>query len=145
MRRVIPYYIAAMDLKFHDKQRTEAMIAVLEYFHFTGKIDDTKGIELSGAYWDSIKNEIKERCAANSSRGDNIDPNNRNGRLEILFIWQVDSLIAEYKNKLKIIKDGEYDRELDNKSKHAAIKANRILKWAIGISALAATGLPQYL
>ena len=56
------------------------------------------------------------------------------GDIQILFPNQIEPLLAECKDRLDVIKEEEYDRELDNKSKHAAIKANKIAKCAIIIS-----------
>lgn len=128
-----------------DKKKTEALIAVLEYLREHRILYDMQGIEIAGVYWDAIKTEVKEKCAGNLSRGTSIDPDKRNGSISVLFMGQVDSYLAECQNELELIKKEEYDRELDNRSKRAAIKANTIAKWAIGISVLAATGLPQYL
>lgn len=49
-----------------------------------------------------------------------------------------DNLIEEYEKE-------EYGRILSNKSKEANIKSNVIAKWALFISIISATGLPQYL
>ena len=128
------------------KRKLEASIAVLERLRDIKTIYDTEGTKIAGAYWEPIKQEIKERCVSNCSRG-RIDENGEkhDGCIQILFPEQLDTILAECNDKLDEIKKEEYDRELDNKSKHAAIKANRIAKWAIIISVLAATGLPQYL
>lgn len=129
-----------------SRRRLEASIAVLERLREAKTIYDTEGIKIAGAYWEPIKREIKERCASNLSRG-GVGENGEkyDGRIQILFSNQIEPLLAECKDRLDAIKREEYDRELDNNSKYAAINANKISKWAIAISVLAATGLPQYL
>ena len=129
-----------------NRRKLESSIAVLERLRETKTIYDTEGTKIAGAYCEPIKREIKERCAANLSRG-GVEENGKkyDGCIQILFPNQIEPLLAECKDRLDAIKREEYDRELDNKSKYAAIKANKIAKWAIIISVLAATGLPQYL
>lgn len=129
-----------------NRRKLEASIVVFERLKEVKTIYDTEGIQLAGAYWEPIKREIKERCASNLSRG-GIGSNGEEfeGCIQILFPIQIEPLLAECNDRLDAIKKEEYDRELDNKSKYAAIKANKIAKWAISISVLAATGLPQYL
>lgn len=129
-----------------NRKKLESSIAILERLRETKTIYDTEGTKIAGAYWEPIKREIKERCASNLSRG-GVGENGEkyDGRIQILFPNQIEPLLAECKDRLDAIKREEYDRELDNKSKYAAIKANKIAKWAIVISVLAATGLPQYL
>ncbi len=128
-----------------NKNKLKALIAALEYLRIHKILYDQKGMELTGMYWDDIKLRIRDRCAGNLSRGSNIEPHKRDGCVSILFVGQVDAYLAECKDELERIEKEEYDRDLDNKSKKAAIKANLISKWAIAISVLAATGLPQYL
>lgn len=129
-----------------NRRKLESSIAVLERLRETKTIYDTEGTKIAGAYWEPIKREIKERCVSNLSRG-RVGENGEkyDGCIQILFPNQIEPLLAECKDRLNAIKREEYDRELDNKSKYAAIKANKIAKWAIVISVLAATGLPQYL
>ena len=129
-----------------NRRKLESSIAVLERLREDKTIYDTEGIKIAGAYWEPIKREIKERCSSNISRG----VFGKNGEkyeacIQLLYPNQIEPLLAECKDRLDVIKREEYDRELDNKSKHAAIKANKIAKCAIIISVLAATGLPQYL
>ena len=129
-----------------NRRKLESSIAVLERLREDKTIYDTEGIKIAGAYWEPIKREIKERCASNLSRGGvGMDGKRFDGRIQILFPHQLDPIIAECQDRLDAIEKEVYDRELDNKSKLAVIKANRIAKCAIVISVLAATGLPQYL
>lgn len=129
-----------------NRRKLESSMVVLERLREDKTIYDTEGIKIAGAYWEPIKREIKERCASNLSRG-GVGKNDEkyDGCIQILFPNQIEPLLAECKDRLDVIKREEYDRELDNKSKFAVIKANRIAKCAIVISVLAATGLPQYL
>lgn len=129
-----------------NRRKLESSIAILEKLRETKTIYDTEGTKIAGAYWEPIKREIKERCASNLSRGGvRANGEKYDGCIQILFPNQIEPILAECKDRLDAIKREEYDRELDNKSKHAAIKANKIAKCAIIISVLAATGLPQYL
>lgn len=139
-------YTLLYEIMEWNKKNSEAAIALMKRLQEVKTINETEGRELTGAYWESIAQEINSRCAANLSRGGvGMDGKRFDGRIQILFPHQLDPIIAECQDRLDAIEKEVYDRELDNKSKLAVIKANRIAKCAIVISVLAATGLPQYL
>jgi hypothetical protein len=83
-----------------------------------------------------VREELVEQNAVRKNGYGGISMNDRTQSL-------IDSMYFE--KLIEEIEKEEYDRDLDNESKRAAIKANTIAKWAIVISVLAATGLPQYL
>ena len=112
-----------------SKNRILFLISVLEYLRREKRIDDKKGIELTGIYWNSIKKDIADKCHGNLSRGDDIDK--PNGCLTVLFVGEVDSYIAECYDKLEEVENREYDRWLNNEHKKVHI---RYTKWAYIIS-----------
>ena len=118
-----------------SKRQLECTVKVLDYLIEYGKIDDKKARELAGDYWNAIRRDLSENAHVQYGEYGASSP----------FPKTMLAYKAVCKDEIERIEKEEYDRELDNKSKHAAIKANRIAKCAITISVLAATGLPQYL
>ena len=118
-----------------NRRKLESSIAILQRWTEDKPKYETEAKKIAGAYWEPIKREIKERCASNLSRG-GVGKNDEkyDGGIQILFPNQIEPLLAECKDRLDVIKREEYDRELDNKSKYAAIKANKIAKCAIIIT-----------
>lgn len=114
-----------------NRKYIEAMIAVLEYVISNKKISNKDGERIAGKLWCNVKNELSKE-----------------GILYIDFTNDT-NLISTHSLEVKLnkcyilleeIKNEEYDRELDNKSKK---RAYRLSILSIVISILAATGLPQ--
>lgn len=118
-----------------SKKQLEYTIRVLDYLIEHRKIDDEIAREFTGDYWDIIRKDLAENAHVQYGTYGASSP----------FPKPMLAYKAVCKDEIERIEKKEYDRELDNNSKHAAINANKISKWAIAISVLAATGLPQYL
>lgn len=107
------------------------MIAVLEYAITNKRISNKDGERLAGRLWCNVRNELsREHLLYVDFANDTnlISTHNLEAKLNNCHL-----LLEEIKNE-------EYDRELDNKSKR---RANKLATWSIVISILAATGLPQ--
>lgn len=118
-----------------SKEYIEALIKIGELLLKNGEVDDKQGQDVSGVYWVRIKKDM----------GNNANVQLVPGGLSVLSEKYLAAYLQICKDRLSSIVNEEKDRQLDNESKKAAIKANKIAVWAIVISILAATGLPQWI
>lgn len=118
-----------------SKEYIKVLIKIGEILLKDGDISNEQGKEICGAYWTKAKDDMKNNANVQ------LIP----GGLSVMSKESLSAYLQICRDELSVIIDEENDRQLDNESKLAAIKANKIAKWAIAISVLAATGLPQYL
>jgi hypothetical protein len=111
----------------------EAMIKVLSFAVENKKLSNEDGERLAGELWPNIKVDLSRSKVLFLEYGKEVN---------LLTLENVNRKLNESKMLLQDIKEKEFDRELNNKSKKDAY---RLAKWSIVISILAATGLPQML
>lgn len=118
-----------------SKEYIETLIKIGELLLENGYIDHELGKKVCGAYWASVEKDMKDNAKIQLTVGG----------LSVFSREHLTAYLQICRDRLSAEISEEEDRLLDNESKLAAIKANKIAKWAIAISVLAATGLPQRL
>lgn len=115
----------------NNRRYIEALIAVLEFAEKNKRLSSEDGERIAGDLWGVIRKELDKSYVICMGTGNDVT---------LLTTEKVNTKLNESRLLLEDIKEREYDRELDNKSKKDAY---RLAKWSIVISILAATGLPQ--
>ncbi len=118
-----------------SKEYIKSLIEIGETLLKEGSVKDALGKKVCGDYWTSVKQDMIKNARVEFVRGE----------LQVLSHQHLKAYLQQCRDECTSIIEKEKDRQLDNDSKIAAIKANKIAKWAIGISLLAATGLPQWI
>lgn len=118
-----------------NKEYVEGLIKIGGLLLKNRDMNDKQGETICGAYWADVKIDLHKNTHVH------LEP----GGLSVYSPKLLEAYLQKCIDMLSEMIDKENDRQLDNESKLAAIKSNKIAKWAIVISVLAATGLPQYL
>lgn len=122
-----------------SKQRLQNTIKVIDVLLVKElmTIDECK--TLAGAYWDNIKNDLIQSCKADCGRFD----------FACIFPEKLEAFKKECEDKIMVIENEEYDRELNREHKKTNIRYTRrayvISCVSLIISLLTAAGVPQYL
>lgn len=110
-------------------------IKIIERLLVNPWLSDEEAKGIASVYWNPIKDDLqRHNCISDEV-----------GQVCLQSKGKAETRRAECLDEITILDENEKDRRLDNESKRAAIKANKIAVWAIVISILAATGLPQWI
>ena len=117
------------------KKIVELEIKIIERLLVNPRLSDDEAHTIASDYWNVIKDDLKSHnCISDEV-----------GQVYLQSKGKAQTRKAECLDEITVLDEKEKDRRLDNESKRAAIKANKIAVWAIVISILAATGLPQWI